>query len=188
VRISDDRYARDMRRYDLARRMIEHEARTATIIEWTGLTKYRIQTLFRRYEDLGEHTRHRGVSPSQTAFFSRSLSLECESTALAYIELEMDIIPPVIVPDASRSLPGLARGERLVNAFEWYRLLIPQARISLEHAVLLAKELAQRQTLSLGQCVICHGLMVIDRLSKYHDACAFCRLDDRGVLESGHSP
>ena len=183
MRISDDSYTRDMRRYDLARRMIEYEARTTTIAEWTGLTKYRIQTLFREYTHLGEHTRHRGLSPFQPAFFSRTLLHECESVALAAIELEMEIIPEHLVPEAAKSLPGLARGERLLNAFDLYTTLVPEPRISLEHAVLLAKELAGARTLGLRHCARCHGLMVIDRLGTLHEDCAFCRLEGRGPTE-----
>ncbi len=56
VRISDPRYDRDRRRYDLALRMIRHQVRTRTISQWTGLSKYRIQTLFREYPDsLSQH-------------------------------------------------------------------------------------------------------------------------------------
>ena len=176
MRISDDRYDRDLRRYNLAWRMIQHEARTTTIVLWTGLSKYRIQTLFRTYQKTGASTRHRGVSPFQPAYFSRSLTLECESSALTYVALQMDIIPAEILPDAPLMLPGLARGERLVNALELYRALVPHSKISLEHAVLLMTELAHRRTLSLGHCELCNGLMVVDRLGVRHTQCAFCRL------------
>jgi hypothetical protein len=176
MRISDDRYDRDLRRYNLAWRMIQHEARTTTIVTWTGLSKYRVQTLFRAYQKTGESARHRGASPFQPAYFSRSLSHECESSALTYVALQMDIIPTVILPDAPLSLPGLARGERLVNAFELYRTLVPHSKISLEHAALLMIELAHRRTLSLGHCERCDGLMVVDRLAVRHAHCAFCRL------------
>jgi Flagellar transcriptional activator (FlhC) len=157
--------------------MIQHEARTTTIALWTGLTKYRIQTLFRAYQHAGDHRRHRGAAPSQPAFFSRSLTHECEASALAYIGLQMEIIPPMVVPDALHSLPGLARGERLVTAFELYRTLVRQSRMSLEHAVLLMTELAHRRTLSLEKCRICDGLMVVDRLDVRKLSCAFCRLE-----------
>ena len=161
--------------------MIQHEARTTTIALWTGLTKYRIQTLFRSYRHGGNHRRHRGAAPSQPALFSRSLTLECEAAALAYIGLQMEIIPPMVVPDAQHSLPGLARGEKLVTAFELYRTLVPQSRVSLEHAVLLMTELAQRRTLLLEQCEACDGLMVVDRLAVRKSTCAFCRLGRQGA-------
>ena len=49
MRITDDRYTRDRQRFDLALRMIHHEARTCTIRTWTGLTDDRIRKLYRSY-------------------------------------------------------------------------------------------------------------------------------------------
>ena len=77
MRISDDRYSRDRLRLDLALRFIHHEARTHTIRAWTGLTDDRIRKLYRTYlyEAGGAKVaRHRGKSPRQAAFFTRSLA------------------------------------------------------------------------------------------------------------------
>ncbi len=49
MRITDDRYTRDRQRFDLAFRMIHHEARTSTIRSWTGLSDERIRKLYRSY-------------------------------------------------------------------------------------------------------------------------------------------
>ena len=38
MRVSDDRYTRDRQKFDLALRLIRHEARTFTIRQWTGLS------------------------------------------------------------------------------------------------------------------------------------------------------
>ena len=70
MRITDDRYTRDRLKFDLALRLIRHEARTGTIRDWTGLSDDRIRKLFRSYaEQLGEHRvlRHRGKAPRQPA-------------------------------------------------------------------------------------------------------------------------
>ena len=53
MRVTDDRYSRDLRRYDLAVRLIRHEARTQTIRQWTGLTDDRIRKLYRSYVRAG---------------------------------------------------------------------------------------------------------------------------------------
>ena len=62
MRVTDDRYSRDRQRFDLAVRMVGHEARTCTIRLWTGLTGDRIRKLIRSY--LAAQgvpiTRHRG--------------------------------------------------------------------------------------------------------------------------------
>jgi len=179
LRISDERYARDMRRYDLARRMIEHEARTTTITAWTGLTRYRVQNLFRQ-DGLGANTRHRGLSPFQPRFFVRSAEIECESAALAAIELQMQIIETT----GAKWLPTLAVGERLVAAFEMYCSLVPSPRISLEHAFLLAKELTLGTSLKLNRCTACRGLMIVDVFAPFHERCAFCRRSPASPVRS----
>jgi len=66
MRVSDDRYTRDRQKFDLALRLIRHEARTFTIRQWTGLSDDRIRKLYRSYVlngDAHEVTRHRGKSP-----------------------------------------------------------------------------------------------------------------------------
>ena len=94
--------------------------------------------------------------------------------AFAYIALQMQAIPPGVVPDARASLPGIVRGERLMSAFELYRALLPEAIISLEYAILLIIELAERRALALGECRSCHDVMVVDRLRTRQELCPFC--------------
>ena len=166
MRLSDDRYETDRRKYALALSMIEHGARIRTVTRWTGLSKYRIQTLTQSYESATRTHRNRGDSPHQPAYFSKSLKIASESMALAYIALQMQAIPETVVPDARVSLPGLARGERLVSVFEVYRALLPDPLISLEYAILLITELAQRRTLIFAHCASCNDLMVVDLLGR----------------------
>src|SRR5579862_8908420 len=155
MRLSDDRYESDRRKYTLALSMIEHGARVRTVTHWTGLSKYRVQTLTHSYESSTRARRKRGESPSQPAYFLKSIALARESMALAYIALQMQVIPSAVMPDARGSLPGLLRGERLVSAFELYRALLPDGLISLEYAILLITELAERSALALGRCESC---------------------------------
>jgi hypothetical protein len=179
MRLSDDRYESDRRKYALALSMIEHGARIQTVTRWTGLSKYRIQTLSQSYESATRTHRNRGDSPHQPAYFCKSLKIERESTALATIALQMQAIPDTTVLDARKSLPGLARGERLMSAFEFYCALLPEPLISLERAVLLIIELAERRTLILDSCESCSDVMVVDRLGRRHRTCSFCRPQPR---------
>src|SRR5712671_3712938 len=117
MRISDDQYERDMHRHDLAKWMISHDAKTGTVTRWTGLSRYQVQKLSRRYHPAGG-TRRRGILPSQTAYFGKSASMEAESLAFIFIAVETQVIPEHISPDARRVLPDLSRGERLIGAFE----------------------------------------------------------------------
>ncbi|MEP7313610.1 MAG: hypothetical protein ABI859_13575, partial [Pseudomonadota bacterium] len=127
MRISDDRYSRDRLRFDLALRFIQHEARTRTIRVWTGLTDDRIRKLYRSYlaDDAGSTvTRHRGKSPQQVAFFTRSPRMRQETAVLASVCYLLGVMPANRVADAQRSLPGVQRGTALCEAFETYRRLV----------------------------------------------------------------
>src|ERR1700689_486328 len=90
MRVSDDRYTRDRERFDLALRLIRHEARTFTIRQWTGLSDDRIRKLYRSYvseHDAASIQRHRGKSPRQAAFFFRSAETNFEAAQLASLFL-----------------------------------------------------------------------------------------------------
>ena len=179
MRLFDKRYESHLRKYTLALSMIEHGARICTVTRWTGLSKYCVQNLTKSY---GSKTRikcKRGDPPSQPAYFSKSLEVARESMAFAYIALQMQALPPGVVPDARVSLPGIVQGERLMSAFELYRALLPEATISLEYAILLIIELAERSALALGECRGCHDVMVVDRLRTRQEFCPFCQPQGR---------
>jgi hypothetical protein len=185
MRISDDRYSRDRRRYDLALRFIQHEARTRTIRTWTGLTDDRIRKLYRSYvaEDSATTlTRHRGKSPQQTSFFVRSPLMRQESAVLASVCVLLGVLPSSQVPDAQRFLPGMQRGEALCEAFETYACLVPAARISFEHAVFLVVALARGDELRAGPCADCTGLIVLDRYTPTMRRCLACEEGAQGRL------
>ena len=68
-----------------------------------------------------------------------------------------------------------------MNAFELYRALLPDGLISLEYAILLITELAERRTLALTRCRSCHDVMLIDRLARRQELCPFCRPHPRRI-------
>jgi hypothetical protein len=175
MRASDDQYQRDFDKHDLAIWMIEHGARTRTVNAWTGLSRYRVQALSRRYDTrTGDH-RRRGVSPFQSAYFAKSLTLEAESLTFALIALGLKVIPPTKLPEARRVLPDAERGARLMFAYEIYRALVPKGQISLERAILFVIELAARRNLTLRRCKTCPNVMVVERLGVRHEQCPLCR-------------
>jgi len=178
MRLSDDQYQRDMHRHDLAKWMISHDAKTGTVSRWTGLSRYQVQKLSLRYHP-GGRTRRRGILPSQTAYFGKSASMEAESLAFIFMAVETQVIPEHISPDARRVLPDLSRGERLMEAFECYRALVPVSRISLERAILLVFEYAARRNLSVRRCVRCNDVMLAQRFGARYDRCPFCRKESR---------
>ncbi|HYM27296.1 MAG TPA: hypothetical protein VET66_04055 [Steroidobacteraceae bacterium] len=172
MRISDDRYHRERARMELALRFLRHEARTQTIRAWTGLSDDRIRKLYRSY--LGharrQLPRHRGKSPHQVAYFSRSLRLQEETALLASVLSLLGALPAA----EAAATPGLTRGELLCQAFEAYRLLLPSAQISFEHAVFLATALGRGDQLRLACCSECGGLLVTERFPLRSVRCQHC--------------
>ena len=185
MRISDARYSRDRLRFDLALRFIQHEARTGTIRKWTGLTDDRIRKLVRSYitEDAGEGvTRHRGKSPQQAAFFTRTPAMRQEAAVLASVCYLLGVMPLSRVADAHRALPGVQRGEALCEAFEIYRRLVRSPHISFEHAVFLVMALARGDEISATQCSECQGLIVVDHCAVPERRCLNCEETVQGRL------
>ncbi len=178
MRISDDRYSRDRFRLDLALRFMRHEARTHTIRKWTGLTDDRIRKLYKAYLELtpGQHpiSRHRGKSPAQACYFIRTPRVQQESAVLASLYCMLGALPAPRRTETDPPTPGVARGERLCQAFEAYLTFVQSAQISFEHAVLLINELARGVEIKLSDCTICGGLLVVDGLTVRDIRCSRC--------------
>lgn len=180
MRISDDRYQRDRQRIDIAVQFIEHEARTQTIRQWTGLTDDRIRKLYRSY--LREHQgrvvpRHRGKSPQQIAHFVRTARLRHESALFASICLMTGVIAetaPAGVAGSNRGIQSMQRAQLLCRAYDSYRGLIRQPSLSFEHAVFLVRALSRGEELRLTGCTGCGALLVADRLALRAPHCSGC--------------
>jgi len=178
MRISDDRYSRDRLRLDLALRFIHHEARTHTIRAWTGLTDDRIRKLYRTYlnEAGGTVARHRGKSPRQAAFFTRTLRMRREAAVFASVSSLIGLISPhaIAVDRSAQPRPTVARGALLCEAFETYRALVGEPQISFEHAVFLLGALDAGDELRVAMCRDCSGVLVTDRLALRSPVCNDC--------------
>jgi Flagellar transcriptional activator (FlhC) len=176
MRISEDRYDRDRQRLELALRFLTHEARTQTIRHWTGLSDDRIRKLYRSY--LGRAAcyvpRHRGKSPHQAAYFTRSLRIQQETAVLASFFALNGLVPADPSPAAAAALPDIPRGNSLCAAFESYATLVPTASISFEYAVFLAECLARGDQLRLGRCCECGGMIVVERFPIRDKRCQHC--------------
>lgn len=178
MRITDDRYTRDLLRYNLARRLIRHQARTRTIREWTGLTPDRIRKLYRTYPPGERAHRHRGKSPRQISFFLRSHRRKFETGVLASLFSIFEVLPREPGVEPPQSAPNLARGGLLCDAFEAYSAVLPTGAITFEHAELLLNALLRGDELRIAACGDCGGLIVVDRLSLLRPRCVQCRGPD----------
>ena len=176
MRISDDRYNRDRLRLDVAMRFIRHEARTRTIRQWTGLTDDRIRKLYHAYiRNGGRTTRHRGKSPRQAAFFTRSMRMRREAAVFASVSSLFGLFTPrSITIELDAPSHTVARGTLLREAFETYRALVDEPQISFEHAVFLLGALLAGDELRVAQCRDCAGVLVTDRLALRTPVCNDC--------------
>jgi hypothetical protein len=189
MRITDDRYTRDRQRFDLALRMIHHEARTYTIRRWTGLSDDRIRKLYRSY--VADHgpavKRHRGKSPSQTAFFLRNLENRRHSSTLAGLFALLGLLEAATSDrEAGGTLAALRWGELFCQTYETYAALYHSQRISFEHASHLLHLLQRRAELRPGRCPSCDAFMVVDALRPAGAVCTWCEADLRDA--GGRAP
>jgi Flagellar transcriptional activator (FlhC) len=178
MRVSDDRYSRDRMRFDLALRMIRHEARTCTIRSWTGLSDDRIRKLYRTYllhAPAVPVRRHRGKSPRQIAFFLRSPAVQFEATTLASLFCMLGLLS-ARSERTRRATPALnlESGEFFCQAYESYLALHLAPRVSFEHAWFLLLALLCGEELKLQTCRECGGLSLMEAFASTTATCARC--------------
>jgi hypothetical protein len=193
MRISDDRYSRDRLRLDLALRFIHLEARTHTIRAWTGLTDDRIRKLYRTYlleADGHGVARHRGKSPRQAAFFTRSVRMRRESAVFASVSSLFGLITrdTIMIQKAAQPAPSVMRGALLCEAFETYRALVGESQISFEHAVFLLDALQAGEELRVAHCRDCSGVLVTDSLTLRSPMCHDCAVVPAFRTDESGSP
>lgn len=176
MRITDDRYTRDRLRFDLALRLIRHEARTRTIRDWTGLSDDRIRKLFRSYaQHAGDRRvrRHRGKAPRQPAYFLRNALLRAQSSSLASFLCQLGLLES----GGDAAAGGMAQldwGEQFCVAYETFLRHHDQPRLGFEHACLLRRALERQRELALDDCAVCGALLVVPAFGRRPSGCCFC--------------
>ena len=187
MRVHDDRYSRERRKFDIALRFIRHEARTHTIRAWTGLSDDRIRKLYRFYiKDSGPGqppaslpVRHRGKSPRQPAFFTRSARVRHEASSFASLCRLTGALPRTgtgtgISAELRRDPAGLARGELLCQAYEIYCARVGKPMMTFEHAEFLLRALCRGDELVINGCRECGAALVTDRWMMRAPRCIVC--------------
>jgi hypothetical protein len=176
MRITDDRYTRDRLRFDLALRLIRHEARTCTIRRWTGLTDDRIRKLYKSYiEHSGDCTlrRHRGKSPRQPAYFTRNPEIRLQTASLASFLCQLGLLQPAEA-GAPGDLGRLRWGERFCEAYEGFVQQHRRPQIGFEHACFLQRALERQRELCIDDCAECGALLVLPAFAARPADCSFC--------------
>lgn len=181
MRLTDDRYAGERSQFELALRMIRHEARTRTIRDCTGLSDDRIRKLFATYfRDLGVHNvrRRRGKSPRQITRFVKNSAHQLQATTLvalycAGLLLRIDKDNNV---RACWPRPDVEFGHRLCRAYETYHLLHPEPLLNFEWAWNLLQSISCNDELYLARCAACKASYVQDAYALDLKTCPSCEI------------
>jgi hypothetical protein len=181
LRVTDNRYMGEITRFNLAVRMIRHEARTGTIRACTGFSEDRIRKIFNTYfKETGDTTtkRRRGKSPTQINSFLKSSAHQSEATVLACLFLYCGVL---YLDEQSRNITGqrldsVGLGERMCDAFEVYLSIHPTPELCFEKAWNLYNALVRDKELCFARCADCGGPYIQDRYALDYSHCPFCDL------------
>lgn len=175
MRATDDRYRGEQARFELATRMIAHEARTGTIRFWTGLSDDRIRKLYTSYFKYAGRPvrRRRGRSPTQIAPLVRTPLRALESGVFANL-----LIANRLLQDDRGEPPPLERnvllGHRFCECFETYRLLVPRPTLSFEWGWNLLLSVRRGEELGIARCSDCTVCYIVDLLALPPNSCPSC--------------
>ena len=184
MKLTDDRYAKERSQFELALRMIGHEARTRTIKSCTGLSDDRIRKLYSTYfrDAAGRGIkRRRGKSPRQVSRFVKNATNQLEATTL----VALFCAGLVVRIDRKCSVhpcwprPDVEYGHRVCRAYETYLLLHRGAGLSFEWAWNLLQNISRNDELYLAACRHCRGIYVQDAYALDARICPSCDLAGR---------
>lgn len=182
MRLTDDRYAGERRQFELALRMIGHEARTRTIRECTGLSDDRIRKLYTNYfkhNGAGSVRRRRGKSPRQIGRFVKNPAHQLQATTLVALFCAGRILR---IDEADRvhnrwPRPDVEYGHRVCRAFENYRLLHDRPLLNFEWTWNLLVNITWNDELYLAACRGCNGRYVQDAYALDDRTCPACAIE-----------
>lgn len=164
---NDDSVGRELRGFELARRLIFHGVRTDTISKLTGLSHNRLTTLRRRLE-VPDDERHRGPSPRSLDVFLRTARGRTEGAAVAAL------FPLFKDAAATRSPTYLDEGEQACDIYDAYLAYHPQSNMRFEELMLLKRSLSKGDLLELALCRICRALIMNNRYDCGRQTCSHC--------------
>ncbi|HEY8520379.1 MAG TPA: hypothetical protein VIN61_09875 [Gammaproteobacteria bacterium] len=177
MRATDDRYRGEKAKFELAMRMIEHEARTGTIRYWTGLSDDRIRKLYTTYFKHSDRPvrRRRGRSPTRIAPLVRTPLRALESGVFANLLLANGLLS-LENPPGPALRGNVDLGHRFCDCFETYDALVPHGSLSFEWGWNLLVSMRRGDELGIAHCDTCSVCYVFDLLSLPRSACPACLL------------
>lgn len=192
MRLTDDRYAGERSQFELALRMIRHEARTRTIRECTGLSDDRIRKLYSTYfRNSGQANikRRRGKSPRQVQRYVKNPTNQLQATTLValfcaglLVRIDED---DKVHPRWPR--PDVEFGHRLCRAYETYLLLHHDAKLNFEWAWNLLYCIGYNDELYLAACAGCDARYVQDAYALDNKTCPTCEIGTTSGTLTAHT-
>lgn len=179
MRVTDNRYAAEMSRFNLAVRMIGHEARTGTIRSCTGFSEDRIRKIYATYfkaESGPLVRRRRGKSPRQITTYVSTATNQSEATVLAclFIHCGAMAIDSATGFAADTRLNPVRLGNHICDAYEAYRYIHPKPCLCFEKCWGLFNAMTRDRELIFAFCADCGGPYVQDRYALDYQHCPFC--------------
>lgn len=181
MRLTDDRYSGERSQFELALRMIRHEARTRTIRECTGLSDDRIRKLYTTYFRNGGQTdikRRRGKSPRQVTRFVKNPKNQLQATTLValfsaglLVRIDQD---NEVHPCWPR--PDVEFGHRLCRAYETFLMLHQDPQLNFEWVWNLLQCISYNDELYLAHCTHCSAYYVQDAYAIDRGTCPACEI------------
>ena len=193
MRLTDDRYSGEKSQFELAIRMIRHEARTGTIRQCTGLSDDRIRKVYSTYFSKGGAAsvkRRRGKSPRQVQRFVRNPANQLQATTLvalfcAGFLIRIDGKGKV---QACWPRPDVEFGHRLCRAYETYLVLHRNPQLNFEWTWNLLQCISYNDELYLAACNSCGIRYVQDAYALDEATCPACAIaTNHGTLVAHNS-
>jgi hypothetical protein len=177
MRATDNRYRGEQAKFDLAMRMIAHEARTGTIRYWTGLSDDRIRKLYSAYFKFEGHPvrRRRGRSPSQTAPLVRNPQRALESGVLANLLIANRLLRCDGEPQPELE-HNVRLGHRFCESFETYTAFVTRPLLSFEWGWNLLLSIRRGDELGIVRCDACAICYLVDQLALPRTPCPGCSM------------
>ncbi|MGD2168565.1 MAG: hypothetical protein PVF63_10710 [Gammaproteobacteria bacterium] len=177
MRVTDNRYRSERGQFELAMRMIRHEARTNTISYLTGLSDDRIRKVYDTYFRAGDRDirRRRGKSPTQIAPLIESPQRALESGVLAHL-LHRGGLYGTHGSGQPKLRQNIRLGQRFCDCFEAYLCVVPGPTLSFEWGWNLLLNMRRGDELGLRHCDDCGTIHLEDLLAVPGTACPVCAL------------
>ncbi|NIW24363.1 MAG: hypothetical protein GWN29_07230 [Gammaproteobacteria bacterium] len=176
MRTTDDRYRGERERFELAMRMIRHEARTGTIRYVTGLSDDRIRKLYTSYfkfDARAKVRRRRGKTPTQITPLIRTPARTLESGVFVNLLLANRLIS-IDEPPGPALRGSIELGNRFCECYETHNRVVPKPTLSFEWAWNLMSAIRRGDEIGIDRCEHCATAYLYDQLALPRNPCPAC--------------